>query len=63
MATYPLLDRIGLQGGAMNVSICSDNEHIKGDLDLFDQCLHRDDEIISERLHTLSGLLKEFESI
>jgi len=63
MATYPLLDRIGLQGGAMNVSICSDNEQIEGDLDLFDECLHRDDEIISERLHTLSGLLKEFESI
>jgi hypothetical protein len=63
MATYPLLDRIGLQGGTMNVSICRDNEHIEDDLDLFDECLYRDDEIISERLHTLSGLLKEFESI
>ena len=56
---YPLLDRIGLQGGAMNVSICKDNEHIEDDINLFDRSLHEDDEIISERLNVLSGLLKE----
>ncbi len=56
---YPLLDRIGLQGGAMNVSICKDNDYIENDIDLFDGCLHKDDEIISERLNVLSGLLKE----
>ena len=56
---YPLLDRIGLQGGAMNVSICSGNEYIKKDIELFDDCLHKDDEIISERLNILFGLLKE----
>jgi len=50
--------RIGLQGGAMNVAICTDNEFIDGDLDLFDECLHEDDEIISERLHTLADLIK-----
>ena len=58
---YPLLDRIGLQGGAMNVAICTDNEMIESDLKLFDDCLHKDDEILSERLHTLSGLLKEID--
>ena len=58
---YPLLDRIGLQGGAMNVSICKDNEQIEGDTNLFDEYLHKDDEIISERLKVLSGLLKELE--
>jgi hypothetical protein len=58
---YPLLDRIGLQGGAMNVSICKDNEHIESDINLFDDCLHKDDEIISERLKVLSELLKELE--
>jgi hypothetical protein len=58
---YPLLDRIGLQGGAMNVSICKDNEHIESDIKLFDDCLHKDDEIISERLKVLSELLKELE--
>lgn len=56
---YPLLDRIGLQGGAMNVSICTDNEYLEEDMKLFDQCLHKDDEILSERLKTLAELLKE----
>lgn len=56
---YPLLDRVGLQGGAMNVSICTDNDQIESDLDLFDEVLHKDDELISERLRTLSGLLRE----
>jgi len=56
---YPLLDRVGLQGGAMNVSICKDNEYIESDINLFDECLRKDDEIISERLNVLYGLLKE----
>jgi hypothetical protein len=56
---YPLLERIGLQGGAMNVSICTDNEQIENDLKLFDDTLHKDDEIISERLNVLYGLIKE----
>ena len=56
---YPLLDRIGLQGGAMNVSMCTDNEYLEEDMKLFDQCLHKDDEILSERLKTLAELLKE----
>ena len=55
---YPRLDRISLQGGAMNVAICTDNEFIDGDLDLFEECLHEDDEIISERLHILADLIK-----
>jgi hypothetical protein len=60
---YPLLDRIGLQGGAMNVSVCTDNEHIEEDMNLFDKCLREDDEIISERLKTLARILKELEII
>jgi len=58
-ANYPLLDRVGLQGGAMNVSICTDNDMIESDLNLFDDCLREDDEIISERLNQIYGLLKE----
>ena len=58
---YPLLDRIGLQGGAMNVAICTDNEQIESDLDLFDAVLHEEDESISERLKVLANLLKEIE--
>jgi hypothetical protein len=60
---YPLLDRIGLQGGAMNVSICKDNEQIENDIKLFDDTLHKDDEIISERLKVLYGLLKEIKEV
>ncbi len=62
-STYPLLDRVGLQGGAMNVSICDNNEYIDKDIELFDECLHKDDEIISERLNTIAGLLKELNDI
>ena len=58
---YPLLERIGLQGGAMNVAICTDNDQIESDLDLFDAVLHEADENISERLRMLSSLLREFE--
>lgn len=56
---YPLLDRIGLQGDAMNVSVCTDNEQIEGDLDLFEAALAKDDEIISERLNVLRSLITE----
>ena len=58
---YPKLDRLGLQGGAMNVSVCDDNEYIDEDIKLFDDCLHQDDEIIGERLRLLSSLLKKME--
>lgn len=55
----PVLDRIGLQGDAMTVGICTENEKIEEDLLLFRQVLADDDEMLSERLRTLSSLLKE----
>lgn len=58
---YPDLDRIGMQGGAMNFSVCTENEHLQKDMELFDQCLHSDDEILSERLTILAGVLKELQ--
>jgi hypothetical protein len=59
---YPLLDRIGLQGGGLNVSVCTDNDHLDDDMELFDRCLHKDDEIISERLNILAELLNTLQS-
>jgi len=56
---YPNLERVGLQGGAMNVNICTDNDHIEDDIKLFDDCLHKDDEILSERMNILSSVLRE----
>jgi hypothetical protein len=53
------ISRIGLQGDAMTVEICTDNPLIDEDMKLFRDCLARDDELISERLRTLSRVLQE----
>jgi len=55
----PVIDRIGLQGDAMTVSICTDNEKIDEDIKLFSQALSDYGELIGERLRTLSRVLKE----
>lgn len=54
-----LIDRIGLQGDAMSVSICGDNPMLDEDIKLFSQALSNDSEIIGERLQVLSRILKE----
>jgi len=54
-----LIDRIGLQGDAMSVSVCTDNPMIDEDIKLFSQVLSNDGEIIGERLRVLSRILKE----
>lgn len=55
----PVIDRVGLQGDAMTVAVCTDNEKIDEDIKLFSQALAKDDELIGERLSTLSRILKE----
>lgn len=55
----PLIDRVGIQGDAMTVAVCTDNEKIDEDIQLFSQALSNDDELIGERLRTLSRILKE----
>lgn len=55
----PVIDRVGLQGDAMTVAVCIDNEKIDEDIKLFSQALSNDDELIGERLFTLSRILKE----
>lgn len=55
----PMIERIGLQGDAMSVMVCTDNEKIDEDIRLFAQALSNDDELIAERLITLSRILKE----
>ncbi|MGI5876223.1 MAG: DUF6530 family protein [Dethiobacteria bacterium] len=55
----PIIDRVGLQGDAMTVAICTDNEKIDEDIQLFSQTLSNDSELIGERLFTLSRILKE----
>jgi hypothetical protein len=55
----PEIGRVGLQGDAMTVAVCTGNEKIDQDIKLFRQALSEDDELIGERLQTLSLLLKE----
>lgn len=55
----PVIDRVGLQGDAMTVSVCTDNPMIDGDIKLFQQALSNDDELIGERLIRLAKLLKD----
>jgi hypothetical protein len=55
----PVIDRVGLQGDAMTVAVCTDNEKINEDIQLFSQALSEDDELNGERLRTLSRILKD----
>lgn len=55
----PKIDRIGLQGDAMTVSVCTENPMIDEDLKLFQQALADGDELLSERLRVLAKLLKD----
>lgn len=55
----PQIDRVGLQGDAMTVAVCTDNEKIDEDIQLFNRVLSEDSEIIGERLRTLSRILRE----
>lgn len=55
----PNIDRIGLQGDAMTVEVCTANEKIDEDIQLFHQALSNDDELIGERLKTLARILRE----
>lgn len=55
----PRIDRIGLQGDAMTVEVCTDNANIDEDISLFSAALSRDDELLGERLRVLAGILKE----
>ena len=52
------IDRIGLQGDAMTIGVCTENPKIDEDIKLFQQALSNDDELIGERLQTLSEILK-----
>lgn len=54
-----VIDRIGIQGDAMTVSVCTENEKIDEDIKLFQQALSEDGELIGERLRVLSRILKE----
>ncbi|MCP4684731.1 MAG: hypothetical protein GY867_04705 [bacterium] len=53
------IDRIPLQGDAMTIEVCRDNQMLENDIQLFVQSQARDDELISERLVALSRILRD----
>lgn len=55
----PEIDRVGLQGDAMTVAVCTENDHIKEDLALFRDALAKDGELLGERMAVLARLLGE----
>jgi len=57
----PTIERIGLQGEALPVSICTDNPNINKDIQDFSLALNDLGELTGERLRTLTRILKELE--
>ncbi|OZB92885.1 DUF6530 family protein [Paenibacillus sp. XY044] len=53
------IDRVGVQGDAMEVAVCTDNPMIDEDIKLFAQALNEDGELLGERFRILSRLLKD----
>lgn len=57
----PTIERIGLQGEALPVSICAENPNINKDIQDFAQALNDLGELTGERLRTLTRILKGLE--
>ena len=55
----PRIERVGLQGEAMTLEVCTDNPMIDEDIALFRDCLARDDEMLGERLRVLAMALED----
>lgn len=57
----PTIERIGIQGEAMPVTICTDNPNINEDIQAFSQALNDLGELSGERLRVLTRILEEME--
>ena len=55
----PIIDRVGMQGDAMTVAVCTDNTMIDEDIKLFSQALSNDGELLGERFATLARMLRD----
>ena len=58
---HPGVERIGLQGDALTIEVCTDNEYINEDIKAFAQSLNDLGELIGERRRVLSRILEELE--
>ncbi len=55
----PQIDRIGIQGDAMTVEVCTNNPLIDTDIRLLADAIGKDGELLGERFRVLSSLLKD----
>jgi hypothetical protein len=55
----PVINRVGLQGDAMTVKVCTENDMIDEDIKTVRQALAEDSELLGERFSVLSRLLKD----
>ena len=57
----PLVERVGIQGSVMPVTVCIDNPNINEDIQKFAQALNDLGELTGERLRVLSRIMEEME--
>ncbi len=57
----PAVERVGIQGDVMAVSVCTENPDINEDIRAFSQALNDLGEINGERLRVLTRILQEME--
>lgn len=57
----PAVERVGIQGDVMPVSVCMENPNINEDIRAFSQALNDLGEINGERLRVLTRILEEME--
>lgn len=53
------ISRVGLQGDAMNIKICKDNENLDKDIITLADELTNQGELLGERFNVLSQILEE----
>lgn len=57
----PTVERLGLQGGVLPVTVCTENPNINNDIQSFSQALNDLGELTGERLRTLTRIIEELE--
>ena len=55
----PQIGRVGLQGDAMDIEVCTENPMLEEDICLFYNVLGEDGELLGERFSVLARLLRE----
>ncbi|WP_099467447.1 DUF6530 family protein [Konateibacter massiliensis] len=57
----PTIERLGVQGGVLPITVCTQNPDINRDIQNFSQALNDLGELTGERLRTLTRIMEELE--